>query len=209
MEKMGLFWWFFKGGIIMYPIAACSIVALAIWLERLAVLRKARINTKNFMDWIREVVGRGSIQDALNICDRTPGPISSIFKAGLARAGRPRQEIKEALEVAGAGEIRKLEKRLDWLMTIASVAPLLGFLGTVTGMVRTFQIIQRLGGYVDAAALAGGIWEALLTTVFGLCVAIPVVFIHNYLANRVEGLVAEMENSSSELIDLLTARQER
>lgn len=206
MENLGLFWWFFKGGFIMYPILLCSVVALAIVWERLAVLYRARIKTKNFMGWIREVVGRGSLEDALSICERTPGPVASIFKAGLVKAKRPRPEIKEAIEAAGSREIRHLEKRFDWLVTIASVAPLLGFLGTVVGMVRVFQVIQRLGGYVDAAALAGGIWEALLTTVFGLSVAIPVIFAHNYLVGRVESLVAEMEERSEELIDLLAGR---
>lgn len=206
MDKMGWFWWFFKGGIIMYPIALCSIVAAAIWFDRLAVLRQARVDTKSFMERIRETVGRGGIKEALGLCELTPGPIATIFKAGLVKSDRPRQEIKEAIEAAGGREIRLLEKRFDWLMTIASIAPLLGFLGTVTGMVRTFQVVQLLGGYVDAAALAGGIWEALLTTVFGLGVAIPVILVHNYLVNRVESLVWEMEESSEELIDLLTAR---
>lgn len=204
-----MFNWFIKGGPIMWPILLCSIVAFAIVLERLYHLYRAKIDTKKFMEEIVNALKRNRIIEAIQMCDNTPGPTAHILKAGIMKHDRPRQEIRESIEDAGLHEVPRLEKNLGVLATIAHVAPLLGLLGTVTGMVRCFQIIQQKSTSlhpVSPGDLAGGIWEALLTTVAGLVVAIPTFVAYNYLVSRVDGMVLDMERSATDLINLLTER---
>ena len=198
-----------KAGPVMYPIILCSILAFAIAIERLYHLYKARIDTKDFMNNIEITVKRNRIAEAIKICDKTPGPIAHIVKAGVLKHDRPRQEIREAIEDAGHQEVPRLEKHLSLLATIAHISPLLGLLGTVTGMVRAFQVIEQKSisfNPVSPGDLAGGIWEALLTTVAGLIVAIPTVVAYNYLVNRVDEFVLEMERSATEVINILSQR---
>lgn len=196
-----------KGGPVMYPIIFCSMLALAIVIERFYHLYKARIDTKEFMNNIEITVRHNKIADAIKICEKTPGPIAHIIRAGILKHDRSRQEIRESIEDAGHQEVPRLEKHLSLLATIAHVSPLLGLLGTVTGMVRAFQIIQEKTASfspVSPGDLAGGIWEALLTTVAGLIVAIPTVVIYNYLVNRVDEFVLEMERSATEVTNILS-----
>lgn len=198
-----------KGGPIMYPILLCSVIAFAIIIERLYHLYKAKIDTKDFMNNIEITIKRNRIAEAIKICDRTPGPIANIVKTGVLKHDRQRQEIREAIEDAAHQEVPRLEKHISLLATIAHISPLLGLLGTVTGMVRAFQIIQEKSvsfNPVSPGDLAGGIWEALLTTVAGLIVAIPTVVAYNYLVNRVDEFVLEMERSATEVIDILSQR---
>ena len=198
-----------KGGPVMYPIILCSILALAIIIERFYHLYKAKIDTKEFMNNVEITVKRNRIAEAIKICDNTPGPIAHIVKAGVLKHDRSREEIRESIEDAGHQEVPKLEKHLSLLATIAHIAPLLGLLGTVTGMVRAFQIIQEKSvsfNPVSPGDLAGGIWEALLTTVAGLIVAIPTVVMYNYLVNRVDEFVLEMERSATEVMNILSQR---
>lgn len=198
-----------KGGPVMYPIILCSILGFAIVIERLYCLYKARIDTKDFMNNIEITIKRNRIPEAIKICEKTPGPIAHIVKAGIMKHDRARQEIREAIEDAGHQEIPRLEKNISLLATIAHIAPLLGLLGTVTGMVRAFQAIQEKTASfnpVSPGDLAGGIWEALLTTVAGLIVAIPTVVAYNYLVSRVEEFVLDMERSTTEVIELLSQR---
>lgn len=198
-----------KGGPVMYPIILCSVLALAIIIERLYYLYKARIDTKDFMNNIEITIKRNRIADAIKICDKTPGPISRIVKAGILKHDRIRQEIRESIEDAGHQEVPRLEKHLSLLATIAHISPLLGLLGTVTGMVRAFQIIQEKSASfnpVSPGDLAGGIWEALLTTVAGLIVAIPTVVAYNYLVSKVDEFVLEMERSATEAMNILSER---
>jgi len=200
-----------KGGLVMYPIILCSIIALAIIIERFYYLYKVRINTEAFMNNIEITIKRNRIADAIKICEETPGPIAHIVKAGIIKHDRPRQEIRESIEDAGHQEVPRLERHISLLATIAHIAPLLGLLGTVTGMVRAFQIIQEKSvsfNPVSPGDLAGGIWEALLTTVAGLIVAIPTVVAYNYLVNRVSDFVLEMERSATEVINILSQRVE-
>ncbi len=200
-----------KGGPVMYPIILCSILALAIIIERLYHLNKARIDTRDFMNNIEVTIKRNRIAEAIKICDDTPGPIARIVKAGIIKHDRPRQEIREAIEDAGHQEVPRLERHIGLLATIGHVSPLLGLLGTVTGMVRAFQVIQEKAvsfNPVSPGDLAGGIWEALLTTVAGLIVAIPTAVVYNYLVNRVDEFVLEMERSATELINILSQRVE-
>ncbi|MFH0732243.1 MAG: MotA/TolQ/ExbB proton channel family protein [Candidatus Omnitrophota bacterium] len=198
-----------KGGPVMYPIILCSIIALAIVIERSFHLYRAKIDTKKFMDEIAGKLKRNKIVESIEMCDSTPGPIAHILKAGILKHDRPKEEIKEAIEEAGLYEVPRLEKNLPVLATIAHIAPLLGLLGTVCGMVIAFQVIQEKSTSlhpVSPGDLAGGIWQALITTVAGLSVAIPVYVAYNYLVNKVDGFVLEMERSATDLINILTQR---
>ncbi|MCM8779064.1 MAG: MotA/TolQ/ExbB proton channel family protein [Candidatus Omnitrophica bacterium] len=199
-----------KGGPVMYPIIFCSILSLAVVIERLYHLHRAKIDTQEFMDNIANILRRNRLRDALQKCEETPGPIAHILKAGILKQGRPREEIKEAIEDAALQEIPRLEKNLGILATVAHIAPLLGLLGTVTGMVRAFQVVQEKSASlnpINPGDLAGGIWEALLTTVAGLVVAIPTFVVYNYLVSRVDGFILEMERSATELVNLLTEEE--
>ncbi len=205
--KMSLWRLFMSGGPVMWPILLASIFAFAIMLEKFWHLHKIRIDTQDFLAKILEKMKRHEVKDALALCDATKSPIASILKAGILKYDRPKQQIVEAIEDASLYEVPKLEKNLPMLATIGHIAPLLGLLGTVTGMVRCFQAVQAKASTlhpVSPGDLAGGIWEALLTTVAGLVVAIPTYVAYNYLVNRVNHYVLEMEKASTELVNFLT-----
>ena len=195
---------FNSGGPLMYLILFCSVIALAVFLERLFHLHRAGINTAIFMVKIRALIKEGKIDQASVLCRETPGPVAHILGAGLSVSGRSRPDIKEAISDAGLHEVPRLEKNLVVLATIAHITPLLGLLGTVLGMIRAFRTIQNLSGLVNPSDLAGGIWEALLTTAFGLMVAILAYIGYNFLVSRVGGMVLEMETTSTELVNLLS-----
>jgi len=200
-----------KGGPLMVLIILCSIIAVAVVLEKLWHLRRAKINTEEFMENISETLRRNKIVEAIDKCNAMPGPIAQILKAGILKHDRTRPEIKEAIEDAGLHEVPRLEKNLGVLATIAHIAPLLGLLGTVTGMVRAFQVIeQKAVGFmpVNPGDLAGGIWEALITTVAGLLVAIPTYVAYNFLVSKVDGFVLEMEKSATDLTNILGSKRE-
>jgi len=185
-------------------------MAFAVLLERLYHLYRARINTNKFMEEIVNVLRRNRIMEALDICDKTPGPIANILKAGIMKHDRSRPEIREAIEETALYEVPRLEKNLGVLATVAHITPLLGLLGTVIGMVRAFQVIQdkaTLLQPVNPGDLAGGIWEALITTVAGLAVAIPTYVVYNYLVSRVNGFVLDMEKSATDLVNILTQKE--
>lgn len=207
LYKMSLWQVFLAGGPVMWPILLCSVFALAISLEKFWHLHKIMIDTQEFLSNILEKMKHHQVKDALAICDNTKSPISHILKAGILKYDRPRPQIKEAIEDASLYEIPKLEKNLSALATIAHISPLLGLLGTVTGMVRCFQTIQAKATSfhpVSPGDLAGGIWEALLTTVAGLIVAIPTFVAYNYLVNRINNFILEMEKASTEFVNFLT-----
>src|SRR3989338_1101278 len=201
---------FQKGGPIMYLILLCSIASFGVIIERLYNLNRAKIDTQKFMDSIVNVIKRNKIVEAIEMCNSTPGPISHIIKAGILKHDRTRPEIKEAVEEAGQLEIPRLERNLGVLATIAHITPLLGLLGTVTGMIRSFQVIQKNALAmvpVNPGDLAGGIWESLLATTAGLAVAIPTYVAYNYLVSQVETLVHDMETSATDLVNILTSRR--
>jgi len=207
LYKMGLWQVFLAGGPVMWPILLCSIFALAIILEKVWHLHKIKIDTQEFLNNVLEKMKRHQVKEALEICDNTKSPISYILKAGILKYDRPRPQIKEAIEDASLYEIPRIERNLSMLATIAHISPLLGLLGTVTGMVRCFQTIQAKATAfhpVSPGDLAGGIWEALLTTVAGLIVAIPTFIAYNYLVNRTNNFILEMEKASTELVNFLT-----
>jgi len=202
--EMQIFNVIMKGGILMIPIGLCSIVALAIIIERFFSLRRASIDTREFMDTMRQVLRQNRIQDAVEICDEGDAPMARIMRAGILKYNRTKEDIREAIEDAGHLEIPRLERYLSAMATCANIAPLLGLLGTVAGMIKAFAQIQALEGQVSPSDLAEGIGNALVTTAAGLTVAIPTLVAYNYFVTRVENMILEMEISSSELIELLT-----
>lgn len=198
-----------NGGPLMYPIILCSIVALAVTIERIWHLYRAKIDTKKFVDAITGAIKRNKIMQAIELCDQTPGPIAHIMKAGILKHDRSRQEVREAIEDAGVHEVARLEKNLNILATIAHISPLLGLLGTVTGMVEAFQVIQQKAADaypVSPGDLAGGIWEALITTAAGLAVAIVFYVVYNCLVSLIENIVLDMEQSASNLINAISQK---
>jgi biopolymer transport protein ExbB len=200
-----------KGGPLMFLIILCSVIAFAVVVEKLWQLRQSKINTEDFMEDISETLRRNKIMDAIDKCNAMPGPIAQILKAGILKHDRPRAEIKEAIEDAGLHEVPRLEKNLGVLATIAHISPLLGLLGTVTGMVRSFQVIEQKAVAfmpVNPGDLAGGIWESLITTVAGLAVAIPTYVAYNFLVSKVDGFVLEMEKSATDLVNILGIKRE-
>jgi biopolymer transport protein ExbB len=200
-----------RGGPIMWPILLCSFAALFITIERIYYLRRVRVDTRRFSEQVVRSVKRNRIIDAIDLCEKTPGPIAHVLKEGLLKHDRPRSEIREAIEDAALHEVPLLERRLPILATIAHITPLLGLLGTVTGMVQAFQVIQEKSSAVtpvNPGDLAGGIWEALLTTVVGLCVAIPTYVAYNYLTSRVDGFVLDIEKSATDLLNTLVEKRE-
>ncbi|MEM1094117.1 MAG: MotA/TolQ/ExbB proton channel family protein [Bacteroidota bacterium] len=194
-----------QGGWVMIPIAVLSLWTIAVYIERLFTLRSAHGNTEGITDRVRAYVTSGDIGGAIAYCEAQDKPLTRILKRGLERLGRPIAEIKEALNAEGKSEAFRLEKRTGTLATIAGVAPMLGFFGTVTGMIEAFQDIQRLQGNVDPSVLAGGIWEALLTTAFGLITGILAFFAYNFLLGRIQRMLSEMERATADFIDLLQA----
>ena len=191
----------------MIPIVIFSFVAIGIFIERLLVLRKSRINLNAFLLKLRQQIVNKDMDSALSLCSNTHSPIARVLEIGIKKHTQSRSEIKDAIESAGRAEIYQLEKGFGALATLAGVAPLTGFLGTVTGMIRAFMRIQELGGNVNATVLAGGIWEALITTAAGLFVGILTLLAYNYLVARVEHFVFELELSSSNLLELLSGRE--
>jgi len=198
---------FQKGGFLMYPIFFCSLLAIAIFFERMFYLKSIKTSTRKFSNRINDLIRKGNINFAITACRKNYSPISQIILAALLKYGSSREEIKEAIEDTANKEITVLEKNLPILATVGNIAPLLGLLGTVFGMIKGFQVISALG-VGNPEALAGAISEALLTTAFGLSVAIPTIVAYNYLIHRVDRQIKEMESTSVEILELLTTKHE-
>ncbi len=194
-----------KGGWVMVPIALLSLLTVTLFVERWLVLRRARTDPRRFMETVAGYVRSGDVGGAVGYCKAHETPIARILQRGLERLGRPIAEIREAVQAAGKQETYQLEKRTDLLASAAAIAPLLGFLGTVLGMISAFQQIQALEGNVNPSVLASGIWEALVTTAAGLAVGILALFAYNFLLSRIGRSVHEMEGVATEFIDLLQA----
>ncbi|OGD16519.1 hypothetical protein A2V47_01015 [Candidatus Atribacteria bacterium RBG_19FT_COMBO_35_14] len=197
---------FEKGGFLMYPIFICSLIAMTIFFERMFYLKSIKTKSKKYVLRVKNLVKKGSIELAISACRKSTTPISKLMLAGLMKFGQGRDEMKEAVEDRAKQEIPILERNLATLSTIGNITPLLGLLGTVFGMVKAFNVIAIVG-VGNPVALAGGISVALLTTAFGLSVAIPTVVVYNYLSHRVDELIREMEVNCIELIDLLTYQE--
>ena len=192
-----------KGGVIMIPLLILSILAIYIFIERAVVIRKAAREDRTFMDRIKDYIHEGDVDAALNLCKKTDTPYARLIEKGITRLGRPMNDVLVAIENVGNLEVAKLEKGFPWLATAAAGAPMLGFLGTVTGMVRAFYNMASAGTSADITTLPGGIYEALVTTVAGLVVGIIALFAYNYLVARVDGVVNQLEAKTMEFMDLL------
>ena len=192
-----------KGGVIMIPLLILSILAIYIFIERAVVIRKAAREDRTFMDRIKDYIHEGDVDAALNLCKKTDTPYARLIEKGITRLGRPMNDVLVAIENVGNLEVAKLEKGFPWLATAAAGAPMLGFLGTVTGMVRAFYNMASAGTSADITTLSGGIYEALVTTVAGLVVGIIALFAYNYLVARVDGVVNQLEAKTMEFMDLL------
>ena len=201
--KMPFFELAAKGGWIMIPILLLSFMAVYIFFERLFAIRKAMQVDNNFMDRIRDYIHEGKIDAAMKLCQSVNKPVSRMIEKGITRLGRPLQDVNTAIENVGKLEIAKLEKGLSWLATSAGAAPMLGFLGTVTGMVRAFYDMSKAGNNIDIQLLSNGIYEAMVTTVAGLIVGIIAYLAYNVLVARVVKVVNLMEASIMEFMDLL------
>jgi biopolymer transport protein ExbB len=198
---------FIKGGFLMYPIFFCSLLAIAIFFERMFYMKSIKTSTRKFGNRISDLIRKGNINYAISACRKNITPISQIILAALLKYGSSRDEIKETIEDTARQEVDILERNLPILATVANIAPLLGLLGTVFGMIKAFQVVSVVG-VGNPEALAGGISEALLTTAFGLSVAIPTIVAYNYLTHRVDRQIKEMESTSIEILELLTIEKE-
>jgi len=199
----------FLGGWTMYPIVLLSIIMVAIVWERFRALNRAKGDPDTLTRNVSDYIHAGDVHGAMAYCRERNTPASRILQRGLERLGRPIGEIKEAVQEAGRRETFDLEKRMDLLASVAALAPMLGFLGTVTGMIGAFRQIQRYEGLVNPSLLAGGIWEALITTAAGLAVGLLALFAYNLLISRIARLVNGLESVSSDFIDLLQTPADR
>jgi motA/tolQ/exbB proton channel family protein len=192
-----------KGGYIMIPLLLLSLLTIYIFVERLLVIRKAAREDHSFMERIKDYIHDGDIDSALKLCEKTDTPYARLIEKGITRLGRPMNDVLVTIENVGNIEIANLEKGFPWLSTTAAGAPMIGFLGTVTGMVRAFYNMASAGNSADITTLSGGIYEALVTTVAGLVVGIIALFAYNYLVARVDGVMNQLEAKTMEFMDLL------
>jgi biopolymer transport protein ExbB len=192
-----------KGGWIMGVLALLSFVAVYIFIQRLRVIRRAGKEDESFMNRIKDYIHDGKIESALKLCRTTHTPSARMIEKGISRLGRPMNDVLVAIENVGNLEVAQLEKGFPFIATIAGGAPMIGFLGTVTGMVRAFFDMANAGSNVDISLLSNGIYEALVTTVGGLVVGILALFAYNYLVSSVDNVVNKMEARTMEFMDLL------
>ncbi|MFC1468211.1 MotA/TolQ/ExbB proton channel family protein [Verrucomicrobiota bacterium] len=198
-----------KGGIISWIIVLNSMVATVIFFERLLHLHRAQIKTNDFLEGIYTIVRRGNIPESISMCDNTPGPVAHVTRAALLHFDLSHNEMTNAVEHAGMEEIPRLEQRLRALMTAAQLSPLLGLLGTVLGLATTLISLEGNAPLVHIGDVSGGMWSALICTAIGLIVAIPAYAGYNLLVSRVEGLVLDMEQASTDIVHfLLQTRKE-
>ncbi len=198
----GTFWKLMQeGGPVMWILLVFSIIALAVIIERFIALRRAKINVNEFLAKVRKalIVNR-SIREAVKVCEQYRGPVASIMKAGLLKYGQPKEDVEKTIENAALFEMGRLERFLVYLATTANVAPLLGFFGTVTGMIKSFDALAA-AGLSNPALVAIGIKEALTTTAAGLAVAIPVQLAYNYFMSRINKFVRDIETSANMLLE--------
>ena len=192
-----------KGGIIMIPLLLLSVVSIYVLVERFFAIRKAAKEDKSFMKRIKDYIHEGEIESAMNLCKKTDTPYSRLILKGITRIGRPMNDVLVAIENVGNLEVAELEKGFIWLATTAAGAPMLGFLGTVTGMVQAFFAMASAGSNANVSVLANGIYEALVTTVAGLFVGIIALFAYNYLVAMVSKVMKQLEAKTMEFMDLL------
>lgn len=193
-----------NGGPVMWLIAACSMAAVFIVLERMLSYHRSQIDVPEFLQGLFNVLRKDNVTEAVALCDDTPGPVARVLRAMILRADRDEAALRHAVEESCLSELPKLERRLKALATLAHITPLLGLLGTVLGMIAAFQTMQSAGAFVKTGDLAGGVWQALLTTAAGLSVAIPCYASYNYLVSRVDSIALDMQKAANEMIYFLS-----
>lgn len=192
-----------KGGWLMLILLALSVAAIYIFGQKWWAIRKAANIDKNFMNEIRNLIHEGKINAAIELCKNDDSPIARLVEKGIERIGRPLSDIQAAVENTGNVEVAKLEKNLPILATISGGAPMIGFLGTVAGMIQAFFNMSQAGNNIDITLLSGGIYTAMITTVGGLFVGIIAYFGYNYLSSKISDLVFKMESTTIEFMDML------
>ncbi len=205
---MSLFELFLKGGALMWVLLALSILAIYIFGKKWWVLRKAGTVDPYFMKDINDLLTDGKTKSAVALCQKYDTPVARMVEKGIDRMGRPLQDIQTAVENTGNVEVSRLEKGLPILATIAGGAPMIGFLGTVTGMVQAFFNMANAGNNIDITLLSGGIYTAMITTVGGLIVGIPAYFGYNYLTSKISDIVFNMESITIDFMDVLNKSSE-
>lgn len=193
-----------QGGPMVWVIVLAGAVGIVVFIERFLHCHRAQINATEFLNGVRTVLKRDNVVEALSICDATPGPVARLVKTAVLNRDQSRDRLRETIEAAGHGEVPRLEEKLDLLATLARIAPLLGLLGTVLGFMDVFSKLQGEGLNANVNLLAAGIWQALICTAAGLTVAIALLAGHNYLVNRVNSIVLEMERAATEIINIVT-----
>jgi biopolymer transport protein ExbB len=192
-----------RGGWIMAVLLLLSIVAVYIFIQRLMIIRRSGREDESFMNRIKDYIHDGKIDSALNLCQNTQTPSARMVEKGITRLGRPMNDVMVAVENVGNLEVAKMEEGFPILATIAGGAPMIGFLGTVLGMVQAFYDMAKPGSNADITTLSGGIYMALVTTVGGLVVGILTLFAYNYLVSQVDSVVNKLEARTMEFMDLL------
>jgi biopolymer transport protein ExbB len=192
-----------KGGWLMIPLVIISFIAVVIIVDRYITIKKSKLNVPAFLVKIRGMLIKEDISGAMSYCIEEKSSAANIIKSGLKKYQLGHERVKESIENAGRQEIAKLEKGLSVVATIAGIAPLIGFLGTVTGMIQAFMRIQDLQGSANPSDLAGGIWEALITTAVGLAIGIIALAFYNYLTGSINKLVLDMEVVSNDVLDII------
>ncbi|MGN6555207.1 MAG: MotA/TolQ/ExbB proton channel family protein [Verrucomicrobiota bacterium] len=193
-----------NGGVVFWLILFVSAVAVVVFIERFLHYHRAQINSTEFLNGVRNVLRRDNVVEAISICDATPGPVARLVKTAILNRDQGRERIAEALEEAGLTEVPRLEEKLNLLATIAQIAPLLGLLGTVVGLMHTFEDIKAAGVMANAALISSGVWTSLICAGAGLAVAIPAHAGYNYLVSRVNSIVLDMERAATESVHIVT-----
>ncbi|MCH5245897.1 MAG: MotA/TolQ/ExbB proton channel family protein [Muribaculaceae bacterium] len=203
MEELSLWQLCLKGGFIMIPLALLSIVCIYVFIERFIAIGRADHDDATFMKRIKDYIHDGEIESAMNLCRQESSPYSRLIAKGISRIGRPMNDVLVAIENIGNIEVANLGKSLPWLATTAAGAPMIGFLGTVIGMVEAFHNLASAGSSANIDILAGGIYEALVTTVAGLIVGVIALFAYNYLVARINTVMNKLETKTMEFMDML------
>ena len=194
---------FRDGGFMFWVLVLTSAVGVAVFIERVLHCHRAQINSAEFLNGVKTVLKRDNVVEALSICDATPGPVARLVKTAILNRDHGRERVREALEEAGLSEVPRLEEKLNALATIAQIAPLMGLLGTVLGLMQVFGKMQADGLSADLPTLSGGVWEALICTAAGLAVSIPSHAGYNYLVSRVNSIVLDMETAATEIVNIV------
>lgn len=202
-QTVGLWSLILAGGWLMIPLAILSAISIFIFVERFRMIRKAQEPSGKFMNKIKDLMYEGKVDQAIQLCKNKNTPVARMIEKGISQLGRPINDIHNSIENVGNLEVSRLESGLPFLATVAGGAPMIGFLGTVVGMVRAFMDLSQAGGGVDIALLSAGMYTAMITTVGGLLVGIPAYFGYNFLVARIEKVVFQMEANTMAFMDII------